>query len=207
VAQLADWRTQQRLQNVAKTLRRSAMSTSEPSHLDRLAEWQRRLDRPEHQLEKMHLPGVNQEPAPAEHVKRRRVLRVHGQITTWMLVVTGLVVGFFGLGLGGWSLLEGETVFWQAALVATLFGQGLVVFGLALLVARLWTSSRQANGRLLEAHVKLAKLDRAAESLLGQHHATAAAFYGELVRGASPQMLAANLQGQLDQLSGSLVDR
>jgi hypothetical protein len=88
--------------------------------------------------------------------------------------------------------------------VTHLAGQGLLVFGLVLVVSRLWRSSRQANGKLQDAHARLVELQHATEVLTTTRTGGAPAFYAELVRGASPQMLLANLKGQLDQLATRL---
>jgi hypothetical protein len=131
--------------------------------------------------------------------------RTNGQQMIWLLVAFGLSAFASGVGLAGWSLAVGETLLWHWGIIATLAGQGALILGLVFAVARLWITSRYAHQRLQEAHVQLGKLDRTAESLLGQRHASAHAFYGELVRGASPEMLLASLRGQVDQFASRVA--
>jgi hypothetical protein len=82
-----------------------------------------------------------------------------------------------------------------------LIGQGLLVTGLVQIVSRLWRSSRYANHKLHEIHWQLGEVHRTTQAIAGQRSSSAPAFYAELARGASPQMLVANLHGQLDQLA------
>ena len=79
-------------------------------------------------------------------------------------------------------------------------GQGLLIFGLVLIAARLWRNSRYASSKLIDVHSQLGQLQHTADALTTMRSG-APAFYAELVRGASPQMLLANLKGQLDQLA------
>lgn len=86
----------------------------------------------------------------------------------------------------------------------TLGGQGTLILGLVLVVSRLWRSSRYAGGKLQEVHARLAQLQHTADALTAMRSGGAPAFYADLVRGASPQMLLTNLKGQLDQLATRL---
>lgn len=127
-----------------------------------------------------------------------------GQIFGWFVTLVGFVSLAAGLSGMAWIIAHGGSEFWSHALMLTLAGQGVLIFGLVLVVARLWRHSRYANGKLQEVHAELAQVHRATEALSGLRTAGAPAFYAELVRGASPQMLLTNLKGQIDQLATRL---
>lgn len=127
-----------------------------------------------------------------------------GQIFAWFVTFAGFVLLAVGLSGMAWIIAHGGSEFWGHALALTLAGQGVLIFGLVLVVARLWRHSRHANGKLHEVHAELAQVHRATEALAAMRNGGAPAFYAELVRGASPQMLLTNLKGQVDQLATRL---
>jgi hypothetical protein len=126
-----------------------------------------------------------------------------GQFLAWLTALSGASVMGTGLGTVSWSLSAGRADVWNLALGLTLMGQGLLIFGLVLIAARLWRNSRYASHKLIDVHAQLGQLQRTADALTAMRSG-APAFYAELVRGASPQMLLANLKGQLDQLATRL---
>jgi hypothetical protein len=114
--------------------------------------------------------------------------------------MTGLAALCGGVGGFAWSIVNERGEYWNACLALTLGGQGALIFGLVLAVSRLWRSSRFAAGKLQDVHARLGELQRAAEALAA-NRGGAPAFYADLARGAPPQMLLANLKGQVDQLA------
>jgi hypothetical protein len=142
--------------------------------------------------------------APTEADLSRRPLPSRrpegGQFMAWITAFCGAGVLGAGLGTVSWSLSSGRTDTWNLALGLTLIGQGLLIFGLVLIVARLWRNSRYASSKLIDVHSQLGQLQHTADVLTSMRSG-APAFYAELVRGASPQMLLSNLKGQLDQLA------
>jgi hypothetical protein len=76
-----------------------------------------------------------------------------------------------------------------------------LIFGLVLVVTRLWRNSRNATGKLQDVYTRLGQLQNTADALAAMRSASAPAFYADLVRGASPQVMLANLKGQVDQLA------
>ena len=144
---------------------------------------------------------------PAIHVKPNEPASPpapeFGQFVAWFITFAGIASLATGIGMIGWSIAHGGSEYWDHALALTLAGQGLLIFGLVLVVTRLWRNSRYASGKLQEVHLELGQLQRTAESLAAMRGG-APAFYAELVRGASPQMLLSNLKGQLDQLATRL---
>jgi hypothetical protein len=126
-----------------------------------------------------------------------------GQFLAWLTAFCGAAVLGAGLGTVSWSLSAGRADTWNLAVGLTLTGQGLLIFGLVLIAARLWRNSRYASHKLIDVHTQLGQLQHTADALTAMRSG-APAFYAELVRGASPQMLLANLKGQIDQLTTRL---
>jgi hypothetical protein len=127
------------------------------------------------------------------------------QLFAWLIVVCGTISTAAGVGGIAWSLANHQMQYWNAALGLTLGGQGLLIFGLVLVVARLWRNSRFASGKLQDVHARLGQLQVTAEALAATRGG-APAFYADLARGASPHILLANLKGQLDQLATRLIN-
>jgi hypothetical protein len=115
--------------------------------------------------------------------------------------MAGSLVLISGIGLLAWSLAREQILYWNLALGLTLGGQGVLILGLVLVLARLWRNSRHATGKLQDVHSQLDKLQHTADTLTAMRSGGAPAFYADLVRGSSPQVLLANLKGQIDQLA------
>jgi hypothetical protein len=123
------------------------------------------------------------------------------QVLAWLIVLAGSLVLAGGIGLVAWSLATEQIFYWNLALGLTLGGQGVLILGLVLVVSRLWRNGRHAAGKLQDVHSQLGKLQDTADVLTTMRSGGAPAFYADLVRGASPQVLLANLKGQIDQLA------
>jgi len=123
------------------------------------------------------------------------------QLIAWLVVIAGVLTLGYGVALIGWSLSAHETRHWNVAVGFALGGQGILIFGLVLVISRLWRSSRYAAGKLHDVHTSLGQLQQASEALAATRGGSAPAFYADLVRGASPHMLLASLKGQVDQLA------
>jgi hypothetical protein len=197
-----DWAARQRVRSVVRELRRpnpaSAVSPNRAA-TDRL-----RLDPPHNwksPLEHTHLPGISPAAAPpsANPILQRNGLG--NQFAAWLIVFAGVLTLASGVGLIAWSLSKNEMRFWNLALGLALGGQGALIFGLVLVISRLWRTSRYAAARLQDVHARLGQLQQASETLAASNKASAPAFYADLVRGASPHVLLANIKGQVDQLA------
>lgn len=139
---------------------------------------------------------------PATQLRTRR--SKSGQVFAWLVVAAGTIALAAGVGLIGWSLSTNQMLYWNLALGLALGGQGGLILGLVLVVSRLWRNSRYAVNKLQEVHAHLGQLQHTADALAATRPGGAPAFYADLVRGASPQMLLSNLKGQLDQLASQL---
>jgi hypothetical protein len=198
-----DWQVRQRVRSVVRELQRpnptAAMQSSRVS-ADRL-----RFEPPHNLFEQRQSASADGLPSSispiAAAASSRSGQSEASQLIAWLIVITGVLTLGFGLGLIGWSLSAHETRYWNLAIGFALGGQGVLIFGLVLVISRLWRSSRYAAGKLHDVHTSLGQLQQASEALAATRGGSAPAFYAELVRGASPHVLLANLKGQVDQLS------
>ncbi|MEN0111759.1 MAG: hypothetical protein AAF805_13655 [Planctomycetota bacterium] len=127
-----------------------------------------------------------------------------GQNAAWGLASLGALVLGLGIGLGVWSLGGDRPALWNPAIAATLAGQGLLILGLLQLLAGMWLAGRAATAKLSAMHEDVRRLRRLADESAGRHHASAAAFYGDLARDAPNERLVGHLRGQLDALASRL---
>jgi hypothetical protein len=198
-----DWSSRRRVRNIGRELRRPAFAATNKS--TSLPDAGRRFDPPHNlfdQTEQFTAPSAARITPQSTTSGRPRSRRTEsGQMIAWLIVGAGTLGLAAGIGLIAGSLGTGQMIYWNLALGLALGGQGTLIFGLVLAVSRLWRSTRHAGQRLQEVQARLAQLQHSADALTGMRSGGAAAFYADLVRGASPQMLIANLKGQVDQLS------
>ncbi len=120
---------------------------------------------------------------------------------SWIMITLGLMTFVCGAVLLGWSLYSGRGVLWNFGLPLTLGGQAALIVGLVLQLDGLWQTNRETSSTLDELDEQLDEIKRAT-TLLGTTHSSAArSFYVHMAEGASPQMLLADLKGQLDMLA------
>ncbi len=153
--------------------------------------------------------AVASQPAPAAGQNDTLPREPHrpSQWVAWSLAFVGAMALGAGIGLMFWSLSGERPELWNWGVAATLGGQGLLIVGLVQLLASLWTANRTASLTLQGVHHELRRLGRTTESLLGANSSSAANFYADLARGASPQLLLANLKSQVDALSSHVTRR
>jgi hypothetical protein len=124
-----------------------------------------------------------------------------GQVVAWLVVVLGVLGLAGGIGLISWSLSSADMTYWNHAVGLALVSQATLILGLILVISRLWRSSRQSTTKLHEVHARLGQLQQTSETMAATRAGGAPAFYADLVRGASPHVMLANLRGQVDQLA------
>ena len=166
-----------------------------------------RIDRPEldsseHAETPRAAPVIRERPPRAP----RDVTRP-SQASAWIAALLGALALGAGVGLLGWSLLGDRAELWSWGIAGTLAGQGLIIVGLVQLLSNLWTNSRDTTHRIVALHYELRRLQRTADSIAGMRSASPASFYADLSRGSSPQVLMANLKGQVEELQTRLANR
>ena len=141
---------------------------------------------------------------PAPHKPRRQSRR---RTSSWAgnALTIGLMAFACGAALLVWAVVGARDDLWGIGLPFAVAGQAGIVTGLLLHVERIWQSSRDAAGKLVEVKAQLRRLERTA-SLVNTTHGTAAqAFYAHLSEEVHPQILLADLQGQLDMLATTMA--
>lgn len=204
-----DWVTKRRARELDRKLRKPLhLSSSALANANFTNTTSRRFDAAQSvftHIDQFAIPAVaSSNPSPSSAIPLAARHSVASQVFAWLVVATGVIVFLSGAGLLGWSVTVKQFQYWNIAIGLTLGGQGALILGLVLVVSRLWRNSRYAVNKLQEVHARLAQLQSTADALAGARTAGAPAFYAELVRGASPQMLLGNLKGQLDQLAARL---
>lgn len=207
-----DWVTRQRTRELSRTLRQPMhFHPSATSNATNALHSARRLT-PPHDLAGAvegitppQIAAATSSVTAREFTKRRRTSA--SQFVAWLVVAGGFCILSAGVSIIGWSLYLQQMQYWNLGIGLSLGGQGALILGLVLVVSRLWRNSRYAVNRLHEVHTRLTQLQHTADALTATRNGGAPAFYAELARGASPQMLLSNLKGQLDQLAAKLGSR
>lgn len=196
-----DWAARQRVRTVARELRRPNPVTAISPN--RIASELGRFDPPQdlfgQNAPTAGLTTVGPPITPSAIPQRQNA--GGSQMVAWLIAILGVLTLAGGVGLIAWSLSSGDLRHWNLALGLAMGGQGTLILGLVLLISRLWRASRHAAAKLQEVHTRLGQLQHTSETLAATRAGGAPAFYADLVRGASPQVLLANLKGQVDQLA------
>ncbi len=204
---LDEWSARQRVRDLGRELRRPTLAVATTA--TRLPHGRRRFDPPQNFFDQLEhatappaiTPLTQNNPVPNIGSRHGRA----GQYVAWLVVLSGSLALAAGIGLIAWSLAAERMIHWNLALGLALGGQGTLILGLALVVSRLWRNSRYAMAKLHDVHASLGQLQQTADAITAMRCGGAPAFYADLVRGASPQVLLANLKGQLDQLATRLA--
>lgn len=164
-----------------------------------------RFDPPEPLLERTSPTPARPANDATAHDRQTDRQNAPTQWAAWLVALFGASALGAGLGLMFWSIANAQPELWNWGLGATLGGQGLMIIGLVQLLVGLWTTNRRAVSTLIGVQHELRRLSRTTESLVGANSPTAANFYADLARGASPQLLVANLKSQVDALTAHVV--
>ncbi|MDZ4657369.1 MAG: hypothetical protein SH868_07290 [Bythopirellula sp.] len=123
---------------------------------------------------------------------------------SWLLslLLTSGILGFVG-GAAAlvWSAAFNRVTVWQWGLTTTIAAEGLLIVGLTWMAARLWHNSRRVNHQLRGVDEQLEEIHELAGSLTARQLSSSQHYYHHFSQVANPQMLVANLRGQIDQLA------
>ena len=126
-------------------------------------------------------------------------------VLAWAILSLGVVGFVFGGALLAWSFIALRGDLWAWGMPLALGGQALLLIGVVLQIDGLWQNHCATAEALDELDEQLDSL-RHTTTLLGTTHSTAAqSFYAHMAGGANPQMLLADLKGQLDILAMKLA--
>ena len=126
-------------------------------------------------------------------------------VAGWTVLSLGLAIFSCGAVLLGWSIVGGRVDLWPIGMPLTLIGQAGLIVGLVLQLDGLWSTSRKTAAVLSELDGELKNVRQATTLLSSSHAASGQSFYLHLAEGASPQMLLADLKGQMDLLAQQMA--
>jgi hypothetical protein len=125
----------------------------------------------------------------------------HGTLFSWTFLSIGLMAFACGAVLMGWSFFAERGELWQLGTPLALGGQAAILIGLVLQLEGIWQSNRNTEQTLDELDGQLSDLKHATTLLSTTHSSAAQSFYTHMAEGASPQLMLADLKGQLDMLA------
>lgn len=196
-----DWELDEELREVRRLLR-----TFEASPLGDAPDYQAAfLDLPFDLLPSPHVPHAPARQAAAAEKLEPRTQKRRSSFFTWTALSLGLMTFMCGGVLLGWSFIGGRAELWTLGLPLTLAGLAALVIGLILQLESLWQSNRDTSATLATLDDQLRDLRHATTMLSTTHSSSAQSFYAHMAGGASPQLLVADLKGQLDLLATQLA--
>lgn len=119
----------------------------------------------------------------------------------------GTVCFMWGALLLAWSLMQDRFDLWSLGIPGVVGGQVLLLLGLALQLDYLWHNSHFTIRQLDHVDHQLDQLERTTNLLSATHGTASQAFYSHMAGGANPQLLASDLQGQVDLLARQIARR
>ena len=141
--------------------------------------------------------------APVASANRRR----RPSLLVWMLLSLGLMAFMCGAVLLGWSWWTDRSDLWTLGMPIALGGQLGLLLGLLLQLDRLGDDSRRTGDQLKAVDQRLDDLKHQAVLLSTTQSAPSQAFYQHLAGAANPQLLLADLKGQVDLLAMQVASR
>lgn len=141
-----------------------------------------------------------------------RLLRIDGaeppkHLAAWTILSLSLALFACGAVLLGWSVVAKRSDLWPVGMPLALLGQAGLILGLVLQLDGLWQTSRKTAAALSELDDELKNVRQATTLLTTTRSSSSQTFYAHLAEGASPQMLLADLKGQLDLVAQQMAKR
>jgi len=160
--------------------------------------------------------AIEPPPLPAENelraIAKKNAQEAAGEMSptsgSWvasMLLVGGALGFFCGAGLLAWSTAYQLPKVWQWGMMSTIASEGALILGLVWMAVRLWRNSRRMNRQLNGVDQQLAEVHQLAGEMVDSRMSSSQHYYAHFSQVASPQMLAANLRGQVDQLANRVA--
>jgi len=153
-------------------------------------------------------PTLSNEPIstpPRAAVSTARSKSSRSPWPAWLVLSTGLMLFVCGTILAGWSLITMRSELWLTGVPVSLVGIACLLVGFVLQLESLWTGHRETMKMLLELDDRMAEIRHATTLLKTSHSGAAQSFYANLADGANPQVLLADLKGQLDLLAQQMA--
>jgi hypothetical protein len=131
--------------------------------------------------------------------------RPRPSLFAWWAISLGLMALVCGGVLLVWGYVFGRGDLWSLGLPIALGGQAVLLLGIFLHTDSLWRSSRKTSKSLEELDESVADLRQATSMMSTTHSIPGQSFYAHMAEGASPELLLADLKGQMDLLTMRLA--
>jgi len=122
-----------------------------------------------------------------------------------MMSWTSLSIGLMSFVCGGvllvWAFMAGRGDLWVIGMPLALIGQAAILVGVVFQMDGLWKSNRDTSETLDDLDDKLHDLKHTTTMLGTTRSGAAQSFYAHMAEGASPNLLLADLKGQMDMLA------
>jgi hypothetical protein len=125
-------------------------------------------------------------------------------IIAWAILSLGLMSFTCGGVLLAWSFLGHRNDLWTLGMPMALAGQFGLLLGLVLQLEHLWHANRRTADTLSNVDDRLSEINSAATLLQSKNGTGGQSFYMHLAENAHPNLLLADLKGQLDLLINKL---
>lgn len=113
----------------------------------------------------------------------------------------GLMTFVCGAVLLAWHFLDAQEHLWRIGLPLTLGGQVALLFGLLVQLESLWQHNRGASATIDDLDQQIDELRKTTSVMSNANSGAAKSFYVHMAEGAGPEILLADLKGQLDVLA------
>jgi hypothetical protein len=120
---------------------------------------------------------------------------------TWSLLSLGLMAFVCGGVLLGWSLLADRADLWTFGVPIAWGGQLALLLGFLLRIDLLGDANRQTVTKLETVDQRLDDLKQTASLMSATRNGPSQAFFAHMASGANPQLMLADLKGQIDLLA------
>jgi hypothetical protein len=120
----------------------------------------------------------------------------------WAALLSGLTALACGVVLLGWSYVDARPELWDVGLPIALSGQAVLLVGLVLHLQSIWIRHQETSGQLEMLDGEIQQLHVLRRTAQEREHSES--FYSHLADGAAPQVLLADLKGQLDRIVARL---
>jgi len=128
-------------------------------------------------------------------------------LISWSALSLGLMALVCGGVLLVWSFVTGRGDLWTIGMPLTIGGQAVFLLGVLLQMDGLWNSSKKTATALGDLDENLTELRHTAAMLGTTHSTSGASFYSHMAQNARPELLLADLKGQLDLLAMQMARR
>jgi hypothetical protein len=143
--------------------------------------------------------------AATSHKFVEKPTRRRPSLLAWSAISLGLMALVCGGVLLNWGYLFGRGELWSLGLPIALGGQAVLILGVFLYIDGLWQTNRKTSESLEELDESVADLRHATSMMSTTHSGPAQSFYAHMAEGASPELLLADLKGQMDILTMRLA--